>query len=228
MSCAKLFDHDSAYIFQNADRRIIFAIPYEQDYTLIGTTDVDFSGDLSRIKISPEEIDYLCGAANEYFANSIAAPDVVWSYSGVRSLQDDGRVSAQDATRDFVLALDGHRQEPPLLSIVGGKITTYRHVAEEALKMLAPAFPHAGPPWTRGTSLPGGDFAGKDRDRLARDLASAFPPLGAATRIAWRECTAQWLEPYWLALPARKTLASTLALVFTNGRWRISSTTNGR
>jgi glycerol-3-phosphate dehydrogenase len=174
----KLFDHDSAYIFQNADRRIIFAIPYEQDYTLIGTTDVDFSGDLSRVKISPEEIDYLCGAANEYFANSIAARDVVWSYSGVRSLQDDGRVSAQDATRDFVLALDGHRQEPPLLSIVGGKITTYRHVAEEALKMLAPAFLHAGPPWTRGTSLPGGDFAGKDRDRLTRDLASALPLLG--------------------------------------------------
>jgi len=177
----KLFDHDNAYIFQNSDRRIIFAIPYERDYTLIGTTDVDFTGDIAKVTISPEEIDYLCGAANEYFANSIVPSDVVWSYSGVRSLQDDGQTSAQNATRDFVLVLDGHGGEPPLLSVVGGKITTYRHVAEEALKMLASAFPHAGPSWTRGTPLPGGDFAGNDRDRLARDLASAFPALDAAT-----------------------------------------------
>ncbi len=87
----KLFDHDSAYIFQNADRRIVFAIPYEQDYTLIGTTDVDFDGDLSQVAISKEETDYLCGAANEYFASAITPSDVVWSYSGVRSLYDDGR-----------------------------------------------------------------------------------------------------------------------------------------
>lgn len=178
----KLFDHDNAYIFQNSDRRIIFAIPYERDYTLIGTTDVDFTGDLSMITISPEEIDYLCGAANEYFVRPITASDVVWSYSGVRSLQDDGQVSAQDATRDFVLALDGHRGEAPLLSIVGGKITTYRHVAEEALKILAPTFPHAGPSWTRGTPLPGGDFtAASGPEQLARDLTTAIPQLGAST-----------------------------------------------
>jgi glycerol-3-phosphate dehydrogenase len=105
---------------------------------------------------------------------------VIWSYSGVRSLQDDGQVSAQDATRDFVLALDADRDEPPLLSIVGGKITTYRHVAEEALRMLAPALPRAGPSWTRSAPLPGGDFAGQSRDQLASDLATAVPPLGAA------------------------------------------------
>ena len=175
----KLFDHDNAYIFQNADRRIIFAIPYERDYTLIGTTDVDFTGDLSRIKISPEEIDYLCGAANEYFTNSIAASDVVWGYSGVRSLQDDGKTFAQDATRDFVLALDGRQGEPPLLSIVGGKITTYRRVAEEALKMLA--FPRARATWTRGAPLPGGDFGGSGQKQLAQDLATAVPQLGVST-----------------------------------------------
>ena len=175
----KLFDHDNAYIFQNADRRIIFAIPYERDYTLIGTTDVDFTGDLSRIKISPEEIDYLCGAANEYFTNSIAASDVVWGYSGVRSLQDDGKTLAQDATRDFVLALDGRQGEPPLLSIVGGKITTYRRVAEEALKMLA--FPRARATWTRGAPLPGGDFGGSGQKQLAQDLATAVPQLGVST-----------------------------------------------
>ena len=175
----KLFDHDNAYIFQNADRRIIFAIPYERDYTLIGTTDVDFTGDLSRIKITAEEIDYLCGAANEYFTNSITASDVVWSYSGVRSLQDDGKTFAQDATRDFVLALDGREGEPPLLSIVGGKITTYRHVAEEALKMLA--FPCARAAWTRGAPLPGGDFGGSGQKQLAQDLATAVPQLGVST-----------------------------------------------
>jgi glycerol-3-phosphate dehydrogenase len=177
----KLFDHDRAYIFQNSDRRIIFAIPYEADFTLIGTTDVDFRGDISRIAISREETTYLCDAANEYFVKSITPSDVVWSYSGVRSLQDDGRASAQDATRDFALVRDGRPGEPPLVSIVGGKITTYRHVAEEVLRTLVSTFGHAGLPWTRGTPLPGGDFAHDGRDQLARDLAAAFPPLGAVT-----------------------------------------------
>jgi glycerol-3-phosphate dehydrogenase len=177
----KLFDHGSAYILQNSDRRVIFAIPYEQDYTLIGTTDVDFAGDISKVAISKEEIDYLCSAVNEYFTTSIVPSDVIWSYSGVRSLHDDGQALAQDATRDFVLALDGRLGEPALLSIVGGKITTYRHLAEEALDLLASAFPHAGPPWTDGAPLPGGDFARDGRDRLTRELAAAFPPLGAAT-----------------------------------------------
>src|SRR5262245_37212549 len=178
----KLFDHDSAYIFQNADRRIVFAIPYERDFTLIGTTDVDCTGDIDKVAISSEEIDYLCGAVNAYFTTAIAPSDVVWSYSGVRSLHDDGRASAQDTTRDFVLELDGKPGEPPLLSIVGGKITTYRRVSEEALRRLLPLLPNrAGPPWTRGAPLPGGDFACGDRDRLAHELAAAVPTLGAAT-----------------------------------------------
>ena len=175
-----LFDHGSAYMFQNSDRRVIFAIPYEQDFTLIGTTDVDFAGDLSKVAITREEIDYLCGAVNEYFTTSVAPSDVIWSYSGVRSLHDDGQVFAQDATRDFVLELDGNPGEPPLLSIVGGKITTYRHVAEEALRMLAPTLPRAGPPWTRGAPLPGGDFTCGTRDQLTGDLLAAFPYLSAA------------------------------------------------
>jgi glycerol-3-phosphate dehydrogenase len=178
----RLFDHDSAYIFQNADRRIVFAIPYEQDYTLIGTTDVDCAGDIGKLAISGEEIDYLCGAVNAYFTAAIGPSDVVWSYAGVRSLHDDGKASAQDTTRDFVLELDGRRGEPPLLSIVGGKITTYRRVAEEALSRLVPLLScPAGPPWTRGAVLPGGDFPCGDRDRLARELAAAAPFLGGAT-----------------------------------------------
>jgi len=178
----RLFEHDCAYIFQNADRRIVFAIPYERDFTLIGTTDVDCAGGIGEVAISKAEIDYLCGAVNAYFTAGTAPSDVVWSYAGVRSLHDDGRPSAQDATRDFVLELDGKRGEPPLLSIVGGKITTYRRVAEEALRRLLPLLPRpAGPPWTRGATLPGGDFACADRDRLAADLAATAPFLEAAT-----------------------------------------------
>jgi glycerol-3-phosphate dehydrogenase len=178
----RLFEHDNAYIFQNADRRIVFAIPYEGGYTLIGTTDVDCTGDAGGVAISSAEIDYLCGAVNAYFAAAVAPSDVVWSYAGVRSLHDDGRASAQDTTRDFVLELDAPHGEPPVLSIVGGKITTYRRVAEEALRRLRPLLPRsAGPPWTRGASLPGGDFAFGDRERLASDLAAAAPALGGAT-----------------------------------------------
>jgi glycerol-3-phosphate dehydrogenase len=178
----KLFEHDSAYIFQNADRRIVFAIPYEGDFTLIGTTDVDCGGEMGEVAISSEEVAYLCGAVNQYFAAAIGPSDVVWSYAGVRSLHDDGRASAQDTTRDFVLELDGKPGEPPLLSIVGGKITTYRRVSEEALRLLLSLLPNrAGPPWTRGAPLPGGDFPCGDRDRLARELAAAVPSLGAAT-----------------------------------------------
>jgi glycerol-3-phosphate dehydrogenase len=177
----KRFDHGDAYIFQNADRRIVFAIPYELDYTLIGTTDVDFSEDPSSVAISPEETDYLCAAANEYFSGRISPSDIVWSYAGVRSLHDDGEASAQETTRDFVIELDGHGDEPPLLTIIGGKITTYRHLAEEALKKLAPAFPHAGLPWTRGAHLPGGDFRFDQREKLEGELAAIAPALDAAT-----------------------------------------------
>jgi glycerol-3-phosphate dehydrogenase len=178
----KLFDHDSAYIFQNADRRIVFAIPYEQDYTLIGTTDVDYAGDIGELAVSREEVDYLCSAVNAYFTAAIGPSDVVWSYAGVRSLHDDGKASAQDTTRDFVLELEGRRGEPPLLSIIGGKITTYRRVAEEALSRLVPLLSRpAAPPWTRGATLPGGDFPCGDRDRLARELAAAVPFVDRAT-----------------------------------------------
>jgi glycerol-3-phosphate dehydrogenase len=179
----RLFEHESAYIFQNADRRIIFAIPYEQDYTLIGTTDVDFTGDPSGVTISKEEADYLCRAVSEYFAAPVSPADVVWSYAGVRSLYDDGERSAQDATRDFVLELEGAAAEPALLTIIGGKITTYRHLAEEALLKLAPVLPQAGPAWTRDVPLPGGDFAHNELERLAVELAAAVPALGAATAL---------------------------------------------
>lgn len=177
----RLFEHGNGYIFQNADRRVVFAIPFEQDFTLIGTTDVDYDGDAAKAEISSDEVRYLCAAVNEYIALPVAPSDVIWSYSGVRSLHDDGQHAAQDATRDFVLDLDGRRDEPPLLSVVGGKITTYRRLAEQALKLLAPACPHIGPSWTQSVSLPGGNFAYDQRDKLARELLTSFPMLSAGT-----------------------------------------------
>ena len=154
----RLFDHDRAYIFQNPDRRIIFAIPYERDFTLIGTTDIDYHGNPAEVAITPDEIDYLCTAISEYFIKPVTPEDVVWSFSGVRPLYDDGKTAAQEATRDFVLELEAEGGVPPLLSIFGGKITTYRRLAEEVLERLSPWLAGAGAPWTRDAHLPGGDF----------------------------------------------------------------------
>ncbi|MDK9706929.1 MAG: glycerol-3-phosphate dehydrogenase [Desulforhopalus sp.] len=154
----KLFDHDRAYIFQNADGRIIFAIPYEKDFTLIGTTDVDFHGDPGAASISQEETLYLCHAASEYFTRQLSANDVVSSFSGIRPLFDDGKSDAKAATRDYVLKLDVSQGEAPLLSIYGGKLTTYRKLAESVLAKLSPFLPGMGGKWTENAHLPGGDF----------------------------------------------------------------------
>jgi glycerol-3-phosphate dehydrogenase len=154
----KIYDHNRCYIFQNSDNRICFAIPYERDYTLIGTTDEDFSGDPEKIEISQAETDYLLKSVNEYFRKQLSREDIRWSYSGVRPLYDDGASQAQKATRDYVLTLDEGSGKAPLLSVFGGKITTYRKLAESALEKLAPFFPQMGNPWTAGAHLPGGNF----------------------------------------------------------------------
>lgn len=154
-----LFEHQRAYIFQNNDGRIIFAIPYEDVFTLIGTTDIEFRGDPGNISISDEEIHYLCEAASEYFKKEIKKDDVISSFSGVRPLFDDGTTDAKAATRDYVLKLDqGEPGDPPLLSIYGGKITTYRTLAESVIEKLRPYLDHMTGSWTANTKLPGGDF----------------------------------------------------------------------
>ena len=173
----KLFDHDRAYIFQNADRRIIFAIPYEHEFTLIGTTDVDLQGEMGEIEATSEEIAYLCEAASEYFEKPIEAASVVWTYSGVRPLYDDGEASAQETTRDYVLDLKAQKGEPALLNIYGGKITTYRHLAEEALEKIDAWLPAAGKPWTRGSTLPGGGFPVTQFDALVRSVHEDCPVI---------------------------------------------------
>jgi len=153
----RLFDHDRAYILQAADRRVVFAIPFERDFTLIGTTDRPFDGDPSTVAPTGEEIDYLCGVANEYFRTQISAIDVVWTFAGVRALYDDGAGKAQDIGRDYGLILDERFGEAPILTVYGGKLTTYRRLAEDVLARLAHFFPRARP-WTADSPLPGGDF----------------------------------------------------------------------
>ena len=179
----RLFDHDRAYIFQNADGRVVFAIPYRSGFTLIGTTDVEFSGDPGTAACSEAEIAYLIAAAGEYFARPIGRDDVVWTYSGVRPLYDDGASDAKAATRDYVLDLAAAPGLAPVMSIYGGKLTTYRRLAEAVLKKLAPVLPaHRGlpPGWTATAPLPGGDFPHDGRAALAVEVGRGHPYLPAA------------------------------------------------
>ncbi|MEH6524477.1 MAG: glycerol-3-phosphate dehydrogenase [Sneathiella sp.] len=173
----KIFDHDRCYIFQNSDDRIIFAIPYEHKYTLIGTTDQDYVGDAADVAITAEEISYLCSAASEYFEKPVRDEDVVWTYSGVRPLFDDGASTAQEATRDYVLRQDGAADAAPLLNVFGGKITTYRVLAEAVLEMIEANLQARGPAWTKQASLPGGDFPIDGFVGLLIDVQKKYPFL---------------------------------------------------
>ena len=174
------FEDPRAYFFQNRDGRIIFAIPYEEDFTLIGTTDRDFDGDPETAVISDEEIDYLCNAASEYFADPVRRSDIVWTYSGVRPLFDDGASKAQEATRDYVLKADGSGRDAPLLNIFGGKITTYRRLSEAVLEKIEEFLGPKGRPWTAGAALPGGEFGATDFDAEVGLFKRDHPFLGSA------------------------------------------------
>ena len=166
----RLYDHDKCYFFQGTDGRIIFAIPYEQDFTLIGTTDADHDDPHQKPEITDVERDYLCRFASEYFKTPVTSQDVVWTYSGVRPLYDDGAASATAATRDYVLDLDTNGA--PLLSVFGGKITTYRKLAQQVLAKL-----ELGEDWTAGVALPGGDFPVDGVAVLVAGLLRDYPFL---------------------------------------------------
>jgi glycerol-3-phosphate dehydrogenase len=174
----KLYDHDKCYFFQGEDGRIIFAIPYETDFTLIGTTDAEHEDVSARPECTPEEAEYLCRFASEYFRTPVSREDIVWTYSGVRPLYDDGAKSATAATRDYVLTLDD-MGGAPLLNVFGGKITTYRKLAEAAMARIAPFFEGAEREWTAGVALPGGDFAVDGVAQLTADLRRTYPFLDA-------------------------------------------------
>ena len=173
----KLFDGDHAYLFQNADNRVIFAIPYEHDYTLIGTTDKPYDLSEGPVKISEEEISYLCEAASEYFENDISPEDVVWTYAGVRPLYDDKKADASAVTRDYVLDIEELSEEAPFMSVYGGKITTSRRLGEQAMQELAKYFKNAGDDWTESALLPGGDLYDADFDRFFNDMQKRYPAL---------------------------------------------------
>jgi glycerol-3-phosphate dehydrogenase len=183
----KLFDHDHAYIFQSPDKRIVFAIPYEGDFTLIGTTDVEHPGAIGDARIDPTEVRYLCEQASRYFARAVTPADVVWTYSGVRPLLDDDAGNPAAVTRDYALELD--TAQAPLLSVWGGKITTFRRLAEESADLLAAPLQLARGAWTRGAVLPGGDLTAwtgpaqrpdTDFARFAEVLSKQHPDLPAA------------------------------------------------
>ena len=176
----KIHDSDKAYILQNDDQRIVFAIPYESDFTLIGTTDIEIKQDPSTVKISDGEIDYLIGVINNNFSQDISRSDIVHTFSGVRPLLDDESSSAQAITRDYTLELDSQNNAPPLLSVFGGKITTYRKLAEAAVDKIAPFFNAIGPSWTKHNPLPGGNFS--SQENLSAELAKQYPWLDTEIR----------------------------------------------
>jgi glycerol-3-phosphate dehydrogenase len=173
----KQFEHDRCYIFQNADGRIIFAIPYEDDFTLIGTTDLDFTGEPGDVKITDAETDYLCSAASEYFRKLVTRNEIVWTYSGVRPLFDDGASAAQEATRDYVLRTEGDAQTGVVLNVFGGKLTTYRRLSEEVVDKIAGVLGEQGKRWTRTAKLPGGDFAPTAFEATVSRFSSMYPKL---------------------------------------------------
>lgn len=177
----KLYDHDRAYIFQNGDGRIIFSIPYQEEFTLLGTTDCDYFGNPADVRITDTEIDYLCTAASEYFIQPVLRENIVWTYSGVRPLYDNGASKAQEITRDYVLKEMGTENAPKILNLYGGKITTYRKLAEDAMKFVEKALGVKGKAWTANSVLPGGDFPYNKLDTIENKIAFLLPDLDAFT-----------------------------------------------
>ncbi|MBJ6137808.1 glycerol-3-phosphate dehydrogenase [Marinobacter litoralis] len=171
----RLNQEDEAYILQNEDERIVFVIPYEDNFSLVGTTDVEYEGDPSKAKISPEETDYLLGVVNDHFKRQLEPADVVWSYSGVRPLMDGEEENAQKASRDYTFEVSAEKGQAPLISVFGGKITTYRKLAEAATDRLCNFFETAGKRWTKTAALPGGDF--DNQANLISALKEEYPWL---------------------------------------------------
>ncbi|WP_417529029.1 glycerol-3-phosphate dehydrogenase [Marinomonas shanghaiensis] len=174
----KLYQHSNAFIMQNTDKRIVFAIPYREHYTLLGTTDVEYKGDPNKVAISEEETKYILKVANDHFKKTLTPSDVIWSYSGVRPLLEDESSDPSAVTRDYTLHLDDQNQQAPLLSIFGGKITTYRKLALSAMKKLTPYFENLGGEWTHSKPLPGGDL-GMSLDAFSMKLQRDYPFIGA-------------------------------------------------
>ncbi|WP_428776661.1 glycerol-3-phosphate dehydrogenase [Vibrio sp.] len=189
----KIHSDSRAFILQNRDGRIVFVIPYLDDFSLIGTTDLEYNDDARQVSISAEEIDYLLDVVNQHFTKPVAKQDIIWSFSGVRPLCDDESASASAITRDYTLELIADKNAPPLLSVFGGKLTTYRKLAEAAMVKLAPYFPKMGAPWTACQALPGGQFS-CSREQLVHALCLRYPwlPAGLAQRLVNQYGSQSW------------------------------------
>jgi glycerol-3-phosphate dehydrogenase len=179
---------DDAFILQNSDRRVVFVLPYEENYSLIGTTDEEFHDAPETVSASSDEVEYLLDAVGEFCSSRPTAQDVVWQYAGVRALYDDDQNDASRVTRDYRLELDTFPCGAPALSVLGGKITTYRALAEDAVDKIASYFPGAGQAWTKGAKLPGGDFGTSSFEDFVQLLARKKPefPIELLRRIARR------------------------------------------
>ena len=190
----KMFDHPYAYIFQNPDGRIVFAINYEQDFTLVGTTDIEYHGNADQVSIDQAEIEYLCQLTERYFKKPLQPCDVVWSYSGVRPLLEDDSTKASEITRDYKLSMDA--EAAPLLSVFGGKITTFRKLAEEAVDMIAPWLGNAEITWTEHACLPGGDLYGPPQNRAVLEYDAYVS--GVQKQYDWLDSTlvARYVRAY--------------------------------
>lgn len=189
----RLHAHERAYFFQNDDGRLVFAIPYQDQFTLIGTTEVDVGEEPGLPSPSADEILYLCRVASRYFRTPVEPSKVVWNYAGVRPLVDDGSGNPDDVTRDFTIELEGRRNEPPLLSVLGGKLTTYRRLAEAALAKIEKRFV-MGKSWTANEPLPGGDLGPRGVPGLIAEILERHPyiPEPLARRLAWSYGTRAW------------------------------------
>jgi len=176
----KFWEGRQAYLIQNSDKRVIFINPYQNDLALIGTTDIPYEGRPEDVAADESEIDYLIKVVNRYFKRGLARGDLVYSFSGVRPLYDDNADNPSAVTRDYIFELDAPDAQAPLLSVFGGKITTFRKLAEHALDRIAPFFPHMGKPWTAKAHLPGGDIANADFEQFLGDLAGEYPWMPAS------------------------------------------------
>ena len=223
----RLYPGKHAFLLQNKDGRVVFAIPFEGAFTLVGTTDVDCTGPADEPAISEAETEYLLATVRDTFAARVSPADIVWSYSGIRTLVDDGTADPSKAGRDYALDLDANG--PPLLSVFGGKLTTYRRLAEQAMDRLARHFPKATRAWTDGAVLPGGDIPMLEPERFERALVSANSGLAEDLLIRLARTYGSRTEHLLAGRGVdRPTSASISALVSMPAKWTISSRTSGR
>ncbi len=180
----RIHNEEHAYILQNKDGRIVFVIPYLDRFSIVGTTDVEYQGDPRHVAINDQEVDYLIDVVNQHFVKQLSPNEVVWTFSGVRPLCDDESDSPQAITRDYTLELEAAQEQAPLLSVFGGKLTTYRKLAEAALDKLAPYLPSMGASWTENEALPGGDFSGH-REQLVDTVHGQYPWLPKALLLRY-------------------------------------------